>query len=210
MHTLIITLLTGLFLFTGPAPTPTASAPSPTVTVETPTERATYAIDVVHSEMTFRIRHLMGRVFGTFTDWEGSFTVNPADVSTLDAVSVTVRTESINTLNEQRDDHLRTDDFFDVANHPTMTFSSNRVVVNGRAVAIEGDLTIRGTTRPVVLTGEYLGEGADPWGGERVAFVASTVVDRQDFGVSFNQLVEGVGMIGNQVEISLAVQGVRQ
>jgi len=200
-------LIAALLLFAAPASASIPDAPAPVVA--TTADVATYQIDTVHSEMTFRIRHLMGRVFGAFTDWEGTLTVDPDDLSTL-AVAVTVQTASINTFNEQRDDHLRTDDFFDIENHPTMTFTSNRVVVNGRAINVEGDLTIRGTTRPVVLTGEYLGEGPDPWGGERIAFVASTTIDRQDFGVSFNQLVEGVGMIGDQVEISLAIEAVRQ
>ena len=176
------------------------------------------------------------------TDWEGTVLLNPDDLSSGD-VDVTVQTASINTFNEQRDEHLRTDDFFDAANHPTMTFTSNNGVVNGDAVNVHGDLTIRGTTRPVVLTGEYLGQGGDPWGGtragfeattevnrkdwgvnwnaaldaggvpwggERIAFVATTTIDRQDFNVHFNQIVEGVGMIGDEVEISLAIEAVRQ
>lgn len=209
MHTFLITILTGLFLFLGSTPTMNETAPLPVTEVEATAEVETYIIDTVHSEMTFRIRHLMGRVFGTFNEWEGTITMVPDDLSTL-SVNVTVQTASINTLVQQRDDHLRTDDFFDVENHPTMTFTSNRVIVNGRSIALEGDLTIRGTTRPVVLTGEYLGDGPDPWGGERIAFIASTSIDRQDFGVSFNQLVEGVGMIGDKVDISLAVEGVKQ
>ena len=206
----LLTLIAGLFLFVAPASAALVpDPPAALVTTVAPAEVATYQIDPVHSEMSFRIRHLMGRVLGVFTDWEGTVVVDPDDLSTL-AVDVTVQTASINTFTEQRDDHLRTDDFFDVENYPTMTFTSNRVVVNGNAVAVEGDLTIRGTTRPVVLVGEYLGEGPDPWGGERIAFTASTTIDRQDFGVSFNQLVEGVGMIGDQVEISLAIEAVRQ
>ena len=209
MHTFLITILSGLFLFLGSTPTMNETAPVSVTEVEATADVETYIIDTVHSEMTFRIRHLMGRVFGTFNDWEGTITMVPDDLSTL-SVNVTVQTASINTLVQQRDDHLRTDDFFDVENHPTMTFTSNRVIVNGRTIALEGDLTIRGTTRPVVLTGEYLGDGPDPWGGERIAFIASTSVDRQDFGVSFNQLVEGVGMIGDKVDISIAVEGVKQ
>lgn len=174
-----------------------------------PVEVATYEIDIVHSEMTFRIRHLMGRVFGTFTDWQGTITADPADFSTM-AIDVTVQTASIHTLNEQRDAHLRTTDFFAAEEFPVMTFKSTRVVQNGSSIAVHGDLTLRGTTKPVVLTGRYLGAGADPWGGERIAFEATTIIDRQDFGVSFNQLVEGVGMIGDEVEISIAVEAVKQ
>lgn len=209
MKTHLLTYFVAFLLFIIPVAPISAQPESSDVQTEHAANVSTYDIDIVHSEMTFRIRHLMGRVFGTFNEWDGTLTVDPDDLSTL-SVDVTVQTASINTLNAQRDEHLRTDDFFDVEHHPTMTFTSNRVVVNGNGIAVEGDITIRGVTRPVVLTGEYLGEGTDPWGGERIAFIASTTVNRQDFGVSFNQLVEGVGMIGDQVEISLAVQGVRR
>jgi len=168
-----------------------------------------WRIDTNHSELSFRVRHFVSRVRGTFGTWEGIVTAEPGAWAD-GTVEVTVQTASVDTQHERRDTHLRSADFFDVENHPTMTFTSNRVVVNGRAINVEGDLTIRGTTRPVVLTGEYLGEGPDPGGGERIAFVASTTIDRQDFGVSFNQLVEGVGMIGDEVEISLAIEAVRQ
>lgn len=205
MKQLFSALFLSLFLIAAPAQAAAGVDVDGTVAVE----NADYQIDIVHSELTFRIRHLMGRVFGTFNEWEGTVTTNPADLS-VTQVNVTVQTGSINTLNEQRDAHLRTDDFFDVENYPTMTFASNRVVVNGKSIALEGDLTIRGTTKPVVLMGEYLGEGPDPWGGERIAFLASTTIDRQDFGVHFNQLVEGVGMIGDQVDIEIAIEAVRQ
>ena len=205
MKQLFSALFLSLMLVAAPA-----YADSPVIIdTEQTVETATYEIDPVHSELTFRIRHLTGRVFGTFNEWGGTVTTNPADLSQTH-VNVTVQTASINTLNEQRDAHLRTDDFFDVENHPTMTFTSNRVVVNGNSIALEGDLTIRGTTKPVVLMGEYLGQGPDPWGGERIAFVASTKIDRQDFGVHFNQMVEGVGMIGDEVEISIAIEAVKQ
>ncbi len=207
MRTLLSTLFLSFVLVGAPAQAHDVVSVDPVVTVQT--EPATFQIDPVHSELSFRIRHLMGGVFGTFNDWEGTIVTDPEDLSQTQ-VNVTVQTASINTLNEQRDDHLRTDDFFDVPNHPTMTFTSNNVIVSGTAIAVQGDLTIRGTTQPVVLTGEYLGEGPDPWGGERIAFSASTTVDRQDFGIDFNQMVENISMIGDQVEIAINVQAVRQ
>lgn len=205
----LFTYLFALFLFAGPVATVDADA-APTATLEVVADEvATYEIDTVHSEMSFRIRHLMGRVFGVFNDWEGTVQLNPADLTSAE-VDVTVQTASINTFNEQRDNHLRTDDFFDVENYPTMTFKSTKMEADGNNVKLHGDLTIRGVTKPVVLTGEYTGQGPDPWGGERVAFIATTNVDRQDFGVSFNQLVDGTGMIGDEVEISIAIEAVRQ
>ncbi|HLT47004.1 MAG TPA: YceI family protein [Rubricoccaceae bacterium] len=209
MPTLLMHLIVGLFIFLSPTPAPPAPQPPAAVVAAAPAEVATYQIDTVHSELSFRIRHLMGRVFGTFTDWEGTLTVDPADLTTM-AVDVTVRTASILTLNEQRDAHLRTPDFFAAEEYPTMTFTSDRVVQDGDRIEVHGDLTIRGTTRPVVLTGEYRGQGPDPWGNERIAFLASTTIDRHDFGVSYNQLVEGVGMIGDEVEITIAIEAVRQ
>lgn len=169
-----------------------------------------YEIDTVHSELSFRIRHLVGRVAGTFNDWSGTLNLDP-DHLAGGSVNVTVQTASINTLNEDRDDHLRTPDFFAVEQFPTMTFQSNRVEVWGNELKVHGDLTIRGTTRPVVLDARYLGRlGEDPWGMERVAFLATTTIDRQDFGVSFNQALESMTMIGDEVEIEIAIEAVKQ
>lgn len=171
---------------------------------------ATYVIDPVHSELSFRIRHLVGRVAGTFTEWGGTVVVDPADLAG-GSVEVTVQTASISTLNADRDAHLRTPDFFAADSFPTMTFRSSRVEVDGDRLKVHGDLTLRGKTKPVVLDGRYTGRIAkDPWGGERIAFVASTTIDRQDFGVSFNQTVEEMSVIGDEVEIEIAIEAVRQ
>ena len=206
---IIAIYLAALFLSISPVAANTGPESPTTSATVAPAEAASYQIDTVHSEMSFRIRHLMGRVFGVFNDWEGTITVNPNDLTTAD-VDVTVQTKSINTFNTQRDDHLRSDDFFAAETYPTMTFKNDSLVANGNEIALYGDLTIRGTTKPVVLTGEYRGQGPDPWGGERIGFVASTSIDRNDFGVSFNQVVEGVGMIGDEVQIEIAVEAVRQ
>lgn len=170
----------------------------------------TYAIDPVHSELTFRVRHLVGRVAGTFNDWGGTLVLDPEDLSG-GRVDITVQTASINTLNQDRDDHLRTPDFFAVDSFPTMTYRSDRVEVIGTRLKVHGELTLRGHTRPVILDGIYLGRiEEDPWGAERVAFLASTRIDRQDFGVSFNQAMETMTMIGDEIEIEIAIEAVRQ
>jgi polyisoprenoid-binding protein YceI len=122
-----------------------------------------------------------------------------------------VQTASINTLNADRDAHLRTPDFFAADSFPTMTFRSNNVEVSGDQVKVHGELTLRGVTKPVVLDGRYLGLlEQDPWGQERVAFLATTTIDRQDFGVSFNQALETMTMIGDEIEIEIAIEAVRQ
>lgn len=168
-----------------------------------------YEIDIVHSELSFRIRHLFGRVAGTFGEWGGTVTIdtlNPAASS----VRVEVQTASIDTRVPPRDEHLRTSDFFAVDSFPTMVFESSVVTVQGDQVRIMGDLTLRGVTRPILLTGTYEGMFTDPWGGTRTAFIASATIDRQDFGVSFNAPFEGVGQIGDEVYIEIAIEAVKQ
>src|SRR5690606_14203408 len=103
-----------------------------------------------------------------------------------------------------------TPDFFAVDSFPTMTFTSTSVQEDAGRLLIDGNLTIRGHSMPVTLKGTYNGRAPDPWGGDRIAFIASTTVDRNDFGVSFNQVVEGLSMIGDLVDISIAIEAVRQ
>src|SRR5690606_26007178 len=163
----------------------------------------------VHSELSFRIRHLLGRVAGTFGEWGGVVamdTLNPANSS----VNVTVQTSSIDTRVDARDEHLRTSDFFAVDSFPEMTFRSTNVSVHGDQIRVLGDLTLRGVTRPVLLTGTYEGMFEDPWGQMRTAFIASATIDRQDFGVSFNAPFESIGQIGDDVYIEIAIEAVRQ
>jgi polyisoprenoid-binding protein YceI len=165
-----------------------------------------WQIDAGHSDISFRIRHFMSKVRGTFKQWEGTITgdsANWADAS----VTVTIQTGSIDTGNERRDNDLRSDNFFDAANHPTITFKSTKVEPRGTELTITGDLTIRGVTRPVVLTGQFLGSQATGRGRARVGFEATTRIDRTAFGVTWNRVVEGGGvMLGDEVEIDLAVE----
>ncbi|HEX8430611.1 MAG TPA: YceI family protein [Longimicrobium sp.] len=188
------------------APEP-AARPVPVLPAAAP---ATYKIDPVHSELSFRIRHLVGRVSGTFTEWGGTIVADPANLSN-GSVNVTVQMSSIHTLNAQRDAHLKTPDFFAADSFPTMTFRSTRVVQTGNRLRVHGDLTLRGRTRPVILDGRYTGRVAkDPWGKERIAFTASTNINRREFGVAFNQMLEGTAVVGDEVAIEIAVEAVKE
>ncbi|HWF16953.1 MAG TPA: YceI family protein [Acidimicrobiales bacterium] len=168
----------------------------------------TYVIDPTHTEVGFIARHLIGtKVRGRFTEVSGTFTVaENIEESTL---SATVEAASINTSNSMRDDHLRTNDFLDVPNFPTLTLTSLglRRVDDSRWV-LKGELTIRGVTKPVDFQLEYLGEGPSMQEGKTVvAFSASAEIDRRDFGVSFNHsLLDGSVVVGNKVVIELEVE----
>lgn len=171
---------------------------------------AVYRIDTGHSDVTFRIRHFMSRVSGTFNQWEGTITADPADWTT-GTVEVTIQAASIDTRHERRDNDLRSGNFFDVATHPTITFRSTSVTVDGSRLTIAGDLTMRGVTKPVVLEGEFLGRMGEGTARERIGFAARTRIDRTDFGVTWNRAVEGGGvMLGDDVDIEIAVEAVKR
>jgi polyisoprenoid-binding protein YceI len=168
-----------------------------------------WQIDQSHSELTFRIRHLVSRVNGSFNSWGGTIVADPASLAG-GSVSVDIQTASIDTNNERRDGHLRSDDFFDAENHPTITFRSTRVVANGRDLQVHGNLTIRGTTKPVVLRGRMLEVGGAA-GRRRIGFEAETTINRMDYGVSWNRAAEGGGVtLGDEVTISIAIEAVEQ
>jgi len=168
----------------------------------------TYAIDPAHTEVGFIARHLIGtKVRGRFTEVAGTFTVaEPIEDSTLEA---TVQAASIHTNQSMRDDHLRTNDFLDVENFPTLTIKSTGIKhVDGNEFVLTGDLTIRGVTKSVDFDLEFLGEGPSMQEGKTVvAFTASGEIDRRDFGVVFNHsLLDGSVVVGNKVVIELEVE----
>ncbi len=163
----------------------------------------TWNIDASHSEVGFTVRHLMSKVRGQFTKFEGSLITG----STLEETraTATVDLNSIDTRDETRDGHLRSGDFFDVENHGGMTFTTTSF----DGTTAKGDLTIKGVTRSVELDVEFLGAGQDPWGGSRLGFEASTEISRKDFGVDFNVPLDGGKLlIGDKVSIHLAVEAV--
>ena len=168
-----------------------------------------YAIDATHSELSFRVRHLLGRVSGTFGEWGGTIAIDTVTPSNS-KVDVSIKTASIDTKNTQRDNHLRSPDFFAADSFPAITFKSRQVTKQGNQLRILGDLTMRGVTKPVVLTGEYAGAFKDPWGKGRTAFTATTTINRQDFGVAFNKAVETGTMLGDDVTIEIALEAVQQ
>ena len=185
-----------------------ALAPAPAAPVaEAPP--VTWKIDQSHSDISFRIRHLVSRVRGTFNDWQGTIVADPRNLAG-GSVQVEIKTASIDTNNERRDTHLRSGDFFDAEKHPTITFRSTRVQTRGRQITVTGNLTMRGITRPVVLRGE-LTPPAGAAGKRRIGFEASTTVNRQDFQVAWNRAAEGGGVVlGDEVEISITVEAVEQ
>lgn len=173
--------------------------------------RTAWTIDTRHSELNFRIRHFVSRVNGTFTEWSGSILADRDDW-TGGEVRVEITTASIDTRHERRDNHLRSSDFFLADSFPTITFVSRSVEATADGLRIEGDLTLRGVTRPVVLEGEYLGfqPGANDGPG-RIGFSASTTIDRTDYGVQWNRAAEGGGMmLGDDVEIEITVAAVEK
>lgn len=168
----------------------------------------TWQIDPAHTSVEFGVKHMMiSTVRGSFKDVSGA--VTPADRPT---VSVTIPVATIDTGVGQRDDHLRSADFFDVANHPEMTFTGTLVegtIEEGGLLA--GDLTIRGTTKPVTLEVESNGEMKDPWGNIKLGFTATGTINRTEFGLTWNQLLEAGGIaVGEKVKLTIDVQLVKE
>jgi polyisoprenoid-binding protein YceI len=170
----------------------------------------TWKIDPFHSEVSFVVRHLMvSKVRGRFDAFEGEI-VTGEDL-TSSAAMATIDVASINTGNQTRDDHVRSADFFDAENHPTIQFVSRELIATSDGFSLNGDLTIRGVTKPVLLQVELNGFGPDAYGGTRVGFSATGTLDRTDFGVSYNGPIPGGGsVLANTVTISLEVEAVLQ
>ena len=168
-----------------------------------------YAIDPTHSSVEFIGRHLMiTKVRGRFPEVSGTITID--DVPERSHVEVEIEVASLDTGNTQRDDHLRSPDFFHVERHPTIGFRSTKVEPGkSGAWAVTGDLTVRDVTRPVTLQVDFEGGGASPMGDERIGFSAATEVDREDFGLTWNVGLETGGfLVGKTARIELAVQAI--
>ena len=173
---------------------------------------ADYTIDPSHSQVLFKIKHLgISTVTGRFETFEGTFSYDSAKLADSKA-SVTIAADSINTNSEKRDAHLKSPDFFDVATFPQLTFvAKSTEAVDATHFLVNGDLTIHGVTKPVVLDAELGGTVKDPWGMERAAFTASTKINRKDFGLTWNKALETGGfVVGDEVKIELEVEGIKQ
>ena len=172
----------------------------------------TWAIDPVHSEVSFVVRHMMvSKVRGRFDKFEG--TIVTAEDPLASSVTASVDLSSINTGQEQRDAHIRSADFFEVEKHTHMTFASTGIRAEGDHFLLDGDLTLKAVTKPVTFKLEVNGFGPDAYGGTRAGFSATTEINRHDFGVSFNGPNPGVPggvAVSDKVTINLEAEGVLQ
>ena len=168
-----------------------------------------WQIDPGHTELAFIGRHFMlTKVRGRFTGVSGEIVV--AEEPGESTVEVTIDMASVNSGSQARDDHLRSADFFDTAQHPTATFTGHAATWQGASGVLEGELTIRGVTRRVALRVEYLGHVADPWGGHRAIFTASGTLNREDWGLTWNQVLDGGLLVSTQIRIEIELETVLQ
>ncbi|HEU4792574.1 MAG TPA: YceI family protein [Nitrolancea sp.] len=178
----------------------------------TETTVATWNIDAIHSTAEFAVRHMMvATAKGRFGSLEGSIKVNESDPS-ASSVTATIDVGTIDTNDPNRDTHLRSDDFFNAEQFPTITFQSKRVdVEDANNWHVVGDLTIRDVTREVVLDTEYLGQVQDFQGQQRAGFTAETRLSRKEFGLKWNAALESGGVaVGDQVRVTLHIEAIRQ
>lgn len=174
---------------------------------------STWTIDPDHSNVGFKVRHLMvSNVKGSFDKHSGTVEIDDKDI-TKSKVNVTIDTNSINTNVQKRDEHLRSADFFDVAKYPTMTFVSKKVAKAGKdKLKVTGDLTLHGVTKQVVL--DVVGptkESKDPWGNIRKGATATTKINRKDFGLVWNAALETGGVaVGDEITITLEIEMIRK
>ncbi len=178
-----------------------------------PKQATNWQIDPAHSAAHFSVRHLMiSNVRGEFNKLSGKVTLDPADL-TRSTVEVSLDTSTVNTREPQRDEHLRSADFFDVANHPTITFRSKKIATSGpEQHQLTGDLTIRGVSREVTFDVEGPTPTVkDPWGNIRTGVVATAKINRKDFGLVWNALIEGGGVVvGDIVTITIEAELIQQ
>jgi polyisoprenoid-binding protein YceI len=173
---------------------------------------STWKIDPAHSVAEFKVKHMMiTNVRGQFSGVQGSLTLDEADI-TKSRITATIDATSVDTREPQRDAHLKSADFFHVEQHPTLSFASTRIVRTGAGeLEVTGDLTIRGVTRPIVFEVEGpTAPAKDPWGNTRLGLAASTKINRKDFGLTYNTVLETGGfLVGDEIAITLDVQFVK-
>jgi polyisoprenoid-binding protein YceI len=172
----------------------------------------TWVIDPAHTVIGFTVRHAMvAKVRGRFNEFSGSFTLD-GDNPSASRAEITIQTASFDTQNTERDTHVRSADFLDVENYPTMTFTSTEVDVTGpNTFTVTGDLTIRGTTKSVPVTFELLGTSKDPWGGTRIGFEGEGEINRKEYNLTWNVALETGGvLVSENVKLTLDVEAVKQ
>ena len=181
------------------------------VMVGAPDITGDYVLDVAHSRLGFVARHAMvTKVRGAFNDFEGTAHLD-GDDPTKSSASVSIEVASVDTRQPQRDDHLRNNDFFDAATYPKITFVSTSVEKRSEEnFRMTGDLTIKNVTRPVSVDFEYSGSATDPYGNQRVGFEGSTVINRKDFGVNFNAVLETGGvMVSEKITLEFEISAIK-
>jgi polyisoprenoid-binding protein YceI len=170
-----------------------------------------YALDQSHSHVSFSARHLMvTKVRGRFPVTEGHLDI--AEDPTQSSVVATIDVSAVDSGDPKRDEHLRSADFFDAENYPTVSFRSTRVHDRGDGeFTLEGELTVRDSTRPVTLQGEYLGSQDSPWGDTRVGFTAETEINRKDWGLEWNVALETGGvLVGDKIKLTIDAEWVKE
>ena len=183
---------------------------TPTIATDHLPAAGVWSVDPGHAEVGFVGRHFgLTKVRGRFTDVEATVTIG--DDPEQSSVQVTIQMASVYSGDQRRDDHLRSADLFDVERHPTATFRSTSVTVDGTAGTMDGELTIKGVTRPVRLAVEFLGSLDDPWGNQRAVFSAAGRVNREEWGLTWNMLLEAGGLVvSKEIDLEIEVELVRQ
>jgi polyisoprenoid-binding protein YceI len=166
----------------------------------------TWEFDPTHTSITFKVRHLFTKVTGVFHDISGDIEFDPESPES-GSVWVTIPVSSIDTNNEKRDGHLKSEDFFWAEKHPNLTFRSTKSLSTENGLTVDGILTMRGVEKPVTLDVEFLGSGPDGFGSQRAGFTVGTTINRQDWGISWNKTLDQGGvMLGDDVEIRIDVE----
>jgi polyisoprenoid-binding protein YceI len=166
-----------------------------------------YEADIAHSSLSFKISHMVvSKVRGHFNDFSVTIKEDPNDI-TKSSVAVVIKTASIDTDNEKRDNHLRSADFFDAEKYPEITFQSSRIEKKGDAYAAVGTLNMHGVSKEITIPFEITGKMKDPWGNTRAGIEASTQLDRKDYGLNWNKTLDKGGlMVGNEVKIEILLE----
>jgi polyisoprenoid-binding protein YceI len=177
------------------------------VTASSALAAETFVVDKGHSEAAFQVRHIVTKVRGRFTDFDGAIQVDRAKPE-ASSVEFTIKTASINTDNPQRDGHLKSPDFFDAEKFPTLTFKSSKIVTKGKdQYDVTGTLTLHGVSKEVTLSVSFLGFAKDPWGGERAGFETSVTLNRKDYGIVWNKALDNGGlMLGDDVVVNINIE----
>lgn len=169
----------------------------------------TYKIDPAHTTVGFSVRHLgLNDVHGLFREFEGTVVLDGPKITSANG---TIQVKSVDTGVQKRDDHLRTADFFDAANHPTITFKTKRVESAGGQAVMIADFTMRGVTKEIRLPTTLSGPIKDPWGAQRIGVQAKAKLNRKDYGIKYHQVLEkGILAVGDEVEISINAEAVKE